>query len=233
MKRFWKAATAVAERRRLGRRARRPAAANACASTAGRADRGTGAKRSPANGMRAEDDVDPRAMPLTGSPMPRSTGSRPDRGHSPRASPNMPRPTSPATAPRGRRAWSSGRPSTGTRCSAGRGGASTSISATTSGLIHVDAAAGDGRAAGACGGGARSVPACGPVAAGDDRRIAGRGAGVLEGALTPEQAWEAVSVDERWQLEQWGSDAEAEAALDNRRRDFLAAAQLPGAARRA
>lgn len=50
--------------------------------------------------------------------------------------------------------------------------------------------------------------------------------GVLEGAFTPEEAWEAVSVDERWQLEQWGCDAEAEAALDNRCRDFLAAARF-------
>ena len=50
--------------------------------------------------------------------------------------------------------------------------------------------------------------------------------GVLEGAFTPEQAWEAVSIDERWQLEQWGSDAEAEAALENRRCDFLAAARF-------
>jgi chaperone required for assembly of F1-ATPase len=49
---------------------------------------------------------------------------------------------------------------------------------------------------------------------------------VLERALAPEQAWEAVTVDDRWQLEQWGADAEAEAALDNRRRDFLAAARF-------
>ena len=46
---------------------------------------------------------------------------------------------------------------------------------------------------------------------------------VLEKAITPDEAWQAVSLDERWQLEQWGSDAEAEAALDNRRRDFMAA----------
>ena len=50
--------------------------------------------------------------------------------------------------------------------------------------------------------------------------------GVLEGAFTAEDAWEAVSIDERWQLEQWGSDAEAEAALENRRRDFMAAARF-------
>jgi chaperone required for assembly of F1-ATPase len=52
------------------------------------------------------------------------------------------------------------------------------------------------------------------------------GLAVLEKALTPEQAWDAVSVDERWQLEQWGADAEAEAALENRRRDFFAAARF-------
>lgn len=49
---------------------------------------------------------------------------------------------------------------------------------------------------------------------------------VVEGALTVEQAWEAVSIDERWQLEKWGADAEAEAALENRRTDFFAAARF-------
>jgi chaperone required for assembly of F1-ATPase len=49
---------------------------------------------------------------------------------------------------------------------------------------------------------------------------------VIEKAITPEQAWDAVSVDERWQLDQWGSDSEAEQVLANRRRDFLAAAQF-------
>lgn len=50
--------------------------------------------------------------------------------------------------------------------------------------------------------------------------------GVVEKAITPEAAWDAVSIDERWQLEQWGSDADAEAALDNRHRDFMAAARF-------
>lgn len=49
---------------------------------------------------------------------------------------------------------------------------------------------------------------------------------VAEGAMGVEAAWDAVSIDERWQLEQWGSDAEAEVTLDNRRRDFLAAARF-------
>ena len=49
---------------------------------------------------------------------------------------------------------------------------------------------------------------------------------VLEGALSPDDAWEAVSIDERWQTEKWGEDAEAELAMANRRRDFLAAARF-------
>lgn len=49
---------------------------------------------------------------------------------------------------------------------------------------------------------------------------------VLEQALPPETAWEAVSLDDRWQIEQWGADDEAVKSLDNRRRDFLAAARF-------
>ena len=49
---------------------------------------------------------------------------------------------------------------------------------------------------------------------------------VLENAIAPEAAWDAVSIDERWQLERWGSDPEAEHALDNRRRDFIGAARF-------
>lgn len=49
---------------------------------------------------------------------------------------------------------------------------------------------------------------------------------VVEGQLTPKKAWDAICIDEQWNLEQWGSDAEAEAVLDNRRRDFLAAARF-------
>jgi len=52
------------------------------------------------------------------------------------------------------------------------------------------------------------------------------GLAVLEKAVTAEEAWEAVSVDERWQLEHWGADAEAQTTLDNRRRDFMAAARF-------
>ena len=49
---------------------------------------------------------------------------------------------------------------------------------------------------------------------------------VLERAMTADAAWQAVSLDDRWQLEQWGSDREAETALDNRCGDFMAAARF-------
>ena len=49
---------------------------------------------------------------------------------------------------------------------------------------------------------------------------------LFEKTMTPKEAWEAVSIDERWQLEQWGSDEEAQVALDNRRSDFMSAARF-------
>lgn len=49
---------------------------------------------------------------------------------------------------------------------------------------------------------------------------------VLEQAIPAEAAWEAVSLDDQWQAEQWGADAEGQAALDARRADFLAAARM-------
>ena len=52
------------------------------------------------------------------------------------------------------------------------------------------------------------------------------GLAVAEEAVSAEAAWDAVTVDERWQMEQWGSDAEAELALANRKADFLAAARF-------
>lgn len=49
---------------------------------------------------------------------------------------------------------------------------------------------------------------------------------VIQGAMTAAEAWDAVSIDERWQLEKWGADAEAQTAMDNRRADFFAAASF-------
>ena len=49
---------------------------------------------------------------------------------------------------------------------------------------------------------------------------------LAEEAFPADALWDAVSLDERWQLEKWGSDAEAEAALDLRRADFMAAARF-------
>lgn len=49
---------------------------------------------------------------------------------------------------------------------------------------------------------------------------------VLEKAMSAQDAWDAVSIDEKWQLEQWGGDTEAETSLLNRRTDFLVAAKF-------
>lgn len=49
---------------------------------------------------------------------------------------------------------------------------------------------------------------------------------VIERAVTAKQAWDAVSLDEQWQLEQWGSDTEAEKTLELRKRDFFATASF-------
>ena len=49
---------------------------------------------------------------------------------------------------------------------------------------------------------------------------------LLEGQVSAKAAWRAVSIDESWQLEQWGADAEAQLALENRERDFLSAGRF-------
>ncbi|MEO7602670.1 MAG: ATP12 family protein [Sphingomicrobium sp.] len=49
---------------------------------------------------------------------------------------------------------------------------------------------------------------------------------VLDGAWDAAKAWDAVSVDDAWQCERWGSDSEAEKALEGRRRDFMAGARF-------
>ena len=49
---------------------------------------------------------------------------------------------------------------------------------------------------------------------------------VAERAMTAEQVWDAVTIDDQWQREQWGEDAEAALALDNRRQDFFAGAEF-------
>jgi chaperone required for assembly of F1-ATPase len=49
---------------------------------------------------------------------------------------------------------------------------------------------------------------------------------LLEGAVRVDDMWQAVSLDERWQLEQWGSDAEAEQAMAAREADLRAGARF-------
>lgn len=46
------------------------------------------------------------------------------------------------------------------------------------------------------------------------------------GQIDGEAAWQAAHIDEDWQIEQWGQDAEAEARRAHRKRDFLAAIRL-------
>ncbi|WP_210036052.1 ATP12 family chaperone protein [Methylobacterium sp. PvR107] len=57
------------------------------------------------------------------------------------------------------------------------------------------------------------------------------GLAVLRGHLTPAQAWAAAHVDETYQAEVWGRDAEAEARHAARRSEFEAAADFVGARR--
>jgi len=52
------------------------------------------------------------------------------------------------------------------------------------------------------------------------------GLAVARGALAPEAAWELGRLDETWQAEHWGLDAEAEAAADAARAHFLDSARL-------
>ena len=52
---------------------------------------------------------------------------------------------------------------------------------------------------------------------------------VEAGGIDADDAWRAAHVDEDWNVEQWGEDAEAAARKAARRRDFDAAVALLGA----
>jgi len=52
------------------------------------------------------------------------------------------------------------------------------------------------------------------------------GLAVARGALEAPAAWELSRIDETWQIEHWGLDAEAEAAAGRRREAFLGAARM-------
>ena len=49
---------------------------------------------------------------------------------------------------------------------------------------------------------------------------------LAEGAIGLDAAWDAAALDELWQAEQWGEDADAAKALAARRDDFAAAARF-------
>jgi chaperone required for assembly of F1-ATPase len=53
---------------------------------------------------------------------------------------------------------------------------------------------------------------------------------VVRGRLGPDEAWTLSRIDEDWQIEQWGSDEEAEEAAGNRRAGFLEAWRFHAAA---
>jgi chaperone required for assembly of F1-ATPase len=54
------------------------------------------------------------------------------------------------------------------------------------------------------------------------------GLAVSRRALAATEAWELSRIDETWQEEQWGRDAEAEAAAARKREAFLRAETLLG-----
>jgi chaperone required for assembly of F1-ATPase len=49
---------------------------------------------------------------------------------------------------------------------------------------------------------------------------------LAEGAMTEEDTWNAAELDQLWQAEQWGEDALATTAREDKRRDFRAAARF-------
>ena len=54
------------------------------------------------------------------------------------------------------------------------------------------------------------------------------GLAVSHGRLDPDEAWAISRIDEHWNIEEWGEDAEAAATAERRRQDFLSAARLLG-----
>ena len=57
------------------------------------------------------------------------------------------------------------------------------------------------------------------------------GLSVLDGQTAPEELWTAANLEEDWQAERWGRDAEAAARRAHRREVFLAAARFAALAR--
>jgi chaperone required for assembly of F1-ATPase len=52
------------------------------------------------------------------------------------------------------------------------------------------------------------------------------GLAVSRGRLAPEEGWAASRIDEDWNIAEWGEDAEAAAAAEQRRQAFLEAARM-------
>lgn len=58
------------------------------------------------------------------------------------------------------------------------------------------------------------------------------GLAVVEGAMDAEAVWNAANLDEDWQAEQWGEDALASQARENRRHDYGASVRFLDALKR-
>ena len=225
-RRFWQAAPRPARRRGgFARRARRPAAEDARPARRSSCRPRRWPRRSPPNGTRSTARSGPSACRSPAPPTRRSTGSRRSARRWSTRSPTTAAPTCSATAPPSPRRWRRGRPRAGTP------GCSGSARALGAPLVAVDrrhapAAAGR-RASRRCAPRSPREDAFGLIALHELVALSGSlvlGLAVARGALDAAEAWELSRIDETWQAEQWGLDAEAEAAAAARRRaDFLQA----------
>ena len=212
-------------RRRLGNRARRASAQDPRARHAG--GRSLPLAEAIAEEWRAcGEEIDPRAMPLTGLANAAIDHVAPEPARVRRR---------PCALRRGRPALLSRRPSA--QAGRGAGGGMGSPAGLGAAAVrrrvhrrHRDharsAAAGDHRRAWR-----RARPAT-PFELAALSPIVTIGGSLItalalfERAIDLDTAWDAVTVDDRWQLDQWGADDEAVAALANRRADFAAAARF-------
>ena len=233
VKRFWKDVERSSEMRRLGRPARRRAGADAGPSRADRADRSAG--RSDRRRMAIGRGQDRPARDAADRP--RQCRDRPGRARQSTRSPPASRATREADlacyraeGPRG-----AGRRCRPSSWDALLGWARRRFDVDfvhDQGDRHVAQPPATVEQPGACGRGARCLPARRPVAAGDDRRLAARGAGVLEEAHAARaglgrgqrrRALAARAMGRRMRRR--------EAALENRRARLPRRGALPGAAR--
>ncbi len=136
------------------------------------------------------------------------------------------RATLPAIAPRHRASWWPARRKAGTSCWRGPGAEFDVDFRTTCGIVHV---AQPGQTVRQLTHEVRSFDAFRLAGLSPLVTIGGSlvaALAVAEHALSADEAWAAVTIDDQWQREQWGADSEAEAALEERHSSFVAAARF-------